>query len=547
MKKYVIGVDFGTLSARAIILNVEIKQIVSEATSMYSHGVLEHALPDGTKLPDNFALQHPRDYIESLSESIMTAIKTANVDPKEIGGIGIDFTASTVLPITSDGTPLAFLDEYSCDPHAYAKLWKHHGAQKEACDFTSTAKQMNERWLDSYGGAVSAEFMFPKILETARCSKKVFENTYRFIEAGEWIDLLLTGEETHAAAFAGYKAFWNEESGFPSNDFFKSVDPLLDGIIGTKVSDNIFDVTKRAGTLNEKGAELTGLEKGIPVSLAMLDAHAAMPALNITDNGNLMLILGTSACHIINSDKNVTVDGIFGRVKNGVIPGANTYEAGQQCFGDTFDWFATNCVPVHYFAEADKRGISVQQLLTEKAAELRIGESGIIALDWFNGNRSVLVNSSLTGMLLGVTIRSKPEEIYRSLLEAAAFGTKRIVDQFEAYGIAINTITAAGGIASKNSLLMQILSDTLNKEVYVCDTKQAAALGSAIYASVAGGFYKDVIEASKELAAPSSKRYTPKTENAKKYALLYDEYLTLHDYFGKTNMVMERLSKIKQD
>ncbi len=547
MKKYVIGVDFGTLSARAIVLDVKNKNVVAEHTSTYKHAVMDRCLPDGTLLPDNFALQHPQDYIDSLEESVKGAVRSSGVDVCEIGGIGIDFTASTVMPVYSDGTPLAFDDAFKNEPHAYVKLWKHHGAQKEADDFTLAAKDRNESWIDSYGGAVSAEFMFPKILETARNAKNVYDAAYRFTEAGDWINMLLTGEETHAAAFAGYKAFWDEKTGFPSNDYFKSVDPLLDGVIGTKISDRISLVTGVAGNVCRRGAELTGLEIGTPVSLAMLDAHAAMPALDITDNGNLMLILGTSACHIINSEKEITVDGIFGRVKNGVIPDATTYEAGQQCFGDAFDWFVSNCVPKSYFDEAQEKCINVHQLLTQKAQELKIGESGIVALDWFNGNRSVLVNSRLSGMLVGVTIRTKPEEIYRSLLEAAAFGTKRITDQFEGYGIDIDTVTAAGGIANKNPLLMQIMADVLNKPVAVCSATQAAALGSAVYASVAGGFYEDVRSAAKELSVPTAMVYTPNGNNAESYGILYREYLALHDYFGKENMVMERLSEMKQD
>ena len=547
MKRYVIGVDFGTLSARAILLDVENAKIVAECTSAYKHGVMDRQLPNGKKLPDSFALQHPQDYIDSLSDSVKGVISSSEVDVSLIGGIGIDFTASTVLPIDDNGIPLAFYPEFADDPHAYVKLWKHHGAQAEADEFTAIAKAMGAKWLDIYGGTVSAEFMFPKILETARCSPKVYEKAHRFVEAGEWIDLLLTGKESRAAAFAGYKAFWNEESGYPSNDYLKAVDPILDGIIGTKISDKVLEVTGNAGTISEKGAELTGLAVGTHVSLAMLDAHAAMPALNITDNGNLMLILGTSACHIINSEQTTTVDGIFGRVKNGVIPNTLTYEAGQQCFGDAFDWYVSEAVPQYCVEEADKLGLSVHSYLTDKASESRIGESGVIALDWFNGNRSVLVNSRLSGMLLGLTVRTRPEEIYRALLEAASFGTKRIIDQFESNGNAVNTVTGAGGIANKTALLMQILADVINKPIKVCDTTQASALGSAIYASVAAGLFGDVIIAAKHLSAPAIKEFTPIVANVEAYKILYSEYLTLHDYFGKTNMVMERLSDMKKD
>lgn len=547
MKKYVVGVDFGTLSARAIVLDVELKKVISEYASEYEHAVMSDALPDGTKLPPNFALQHPQDYIDSLSQCVKGAVGSAKINVGDVGAIGVDFTASTVLPIYSDGTPLAFDMRFKSEPHAYVKLWKHHGAQKEADDFTAVAKSRGEEWTSSFGGIVSAEFMFPKILETARCSPDVFASAHRFIEAGDWIDFILTGKETHAAAFAGYKAFWDENNGFPSNDYFKAVDPLLDCIIGTKVSDNVFKVWEKAGELSQKGADITGLKIGTPVSLAMLDAHATLPAHNITDCGNLMLILGTSCCHIINSEKLTTVEGIFGRVKNGVIPDVITYEAGQQCFGDAFDWFVSNAVPKCVYEEADKENKSIHEYLTQKAEKLKIGESGIVALDWFNGNRSVLVNSLLSGLLVGITINTKPEEIYRALLEASAFGTKRIVDRFEEFGIKINTITASGGIANKNPLLMQILADVLKREIKVSGTTQAGALGSAIYASVAGGFYPDIKTASRELSVTPIRTYKPIKENSEKYSALYNEYLVLHDYFGKTNMVMERLSKMKQD
>ncbi len=541
MKKYVIGVDFGTLSARAVVLDVYEKKIVSEFTSSYKHGVMDSQLPDGTQLPEGFALQHPQDYIESLSASVKGAVTTANISPDEVGGIGVDFTSSTVLPIDKEGTPLAIYDEFKNEPHAYVKLWKHHSAQGEADEFTAVAKSRGESWLSIYGGVVSSEYMFPKILETARQAPKVYEKAYRFIEAGDWLNMILTGKETHAAAFVGYKSFWNAENGYPSNDYFVAVDPLLDKVVGTKVSTDISTVDKNAGQLSQKGAKLVGLDVGTPVSLAMLDAHAAMPALNITDNGRLMLILGTSGCHLINSDKEITVDGICGRVKNGVFPNTTTYEAGQQCFGDAFDWFVSNCVPKAYFDEAEKDGKSIFQYLTEKAAELQIGESGIVALDWFNGNRSVLVNSRLKGALIGLTIHTKPYEIYRALLEAASFGTRRIVEQFESFGIRISAVSVAGGIANKNPLLMQIMADVLGRELEVTSTTQAAALGSAIYASVAGGFYSDIVLASRELSAPISKKYVPVPDNSKSYDKLYEEYLTLHDYFGKTNMIMERL------
>ncbi len=540
-KKYVIGVDFGTLSARAVVLDVTSGSVVSESTSHYAHKVMDKVFLNGEKLPDGFALQHPRDYLDSLAESVVGAVKASGAHKEEIGGIGVDFTASTVLPIYEDGTPLAFDECFGVEPHAYAKLWKHHGAQNEADDFTRVARERGEAWLGVYGGTVSSELMLPKILETARKAPSVYEKAWRFVEAGDWINMILTGVESHAAAFAGYKAFWGEGRGFPSNDYFKAVDPLLDGVIGTKVSENISDISKKAGALSRKGAALLGLLEGTPVALAMIDAHAAMPAVGAIDKGSLMMILGTSACYIVNSDEEKTVDGIFGYAKNAVIDGKVTYEAGQACFGDVFDWYSKNCIPEAYTAEARKTGVSILEYITQKAEGLEAGENSLIALDWFNGNRSVLLNSRLSGMILGLTLTTTPEEIYRALMESVSFGARRIIEQFESYGIEVSSIIASGGIAGKNTLLMQIMSDVLGREIRVADTTQAGALGSAIYAAAAGGFFEDVTSASKALSVNVSRVYSPKEENKKVYDKLYAEYLQLHDYFGRENAVMSRL------
>lgn len=302
---------------------------------------------------------------------------------------------------------------------------------------------------------------------------------------------------------------------------------------------------KKAGYINESGAALTGLNIGTPVSLPMIDAHAAMPALNITDDGDLMLIVGTSSCHILNSKEVKSVEGICGYVKDGVVPGLYTYEAGQAGVGDIFDWFVKNCVPAGYAEEAREKGISIHKLLREKASKLSVGESGLLALDWWNGNRSVLVNSNLTGMILGMTLGTKPEEIYRALIEATAFGLKVIVEQYENSGISINSICAAGGIAQKDEMMMQIYADVLDREIRIAGSTQAGALGSAIYASVAAGAYADLKAAAEKLSKPDAKTYAPIAENAMAYKRLYGEYKTLHDYFGKENKVMERLNEFK--
>ena len=537
MSRYVIGIDYGTLSGRCVLVDVNSGEEIAESVLNYAHAVMDETLPNGEKLPSSFALQHPEDYLDVLRATVPDVLSKAGISAEDVMGLGIDFTACTVLPMDEKGTPLCMKDEFKDNKHSYVKLWKHHAAQPEADEINALAAKRGEPWLPIYGGKVSCEWALPKILETLRKAPEVYDNTYRFIEAADWLSLMLTGEETHSAPFAGYKGLWNAETGYPSNDFMTALDPRLDGIVGTKLSEKVLGMDKKAGYINESGAALTGLNIGTPVSLPMIDAHAAMPALNITDDGDLMLIVGTSSCHILNSKEVKSVEGICGYVKDGVVPGLYTYEAGQAGVGDIFDWFVKNCVPAGYAEEAREKGISIHKLLREKASKLSVGESGLLALDWWNGNRSVLVNSNLTGMILGMTLGTKPEEIYRALIEATAFGLKVIVEQYENSGISINSICAAGGIAQKDEMMMQIYADVLDREIRIAGSTQAGALGSAIYASVAAGAYADLKAAAEKLSKPDAKTYAPIAENAMAYKRLYGEYKTLHDYFGKENKI----------
>ena len=541
MKKYVIGIDYGTLSGRCVLVDVNSGDEVAESVLNYPHAVMDERLPNGERLPSSYALQHPEDYLDVLKTTIPDVLKKASITADDVVGLGIDFTACTILPMDMNGTPLCMKDEYKDERHAYVKLWKHHAAQGEADEINELATKRGEKWLSIYGGKVSCEWALPKILQVIRETPEIYDDTYRFIEAADWLSLILTGEETHSAVFAGYKGLWNAETGYPSNDFMVALDSRLDGIVGTKLSTNVLGMNKTAGKIDARGAQLTGLKVGTPVSLPMIDAHAAMPALNITGDGDLMLILGTSACHILNSKDAKTVEGICGYVKDGVIPGLYTYEAGQAGVGDIFDWFVKNCVPASYTEEAKEKGISIHKLLREKANKLSVGESGLLALDWWNGNRSVLVNSNLTGMLLGMTLGTKPEEIYRALIEATAYGLKVIVEQYENSGISIKSICAAGGIAQKDEMMMQIYADVLGRDIRIAGSTQAGALGSAIYAAVAANIYTDVKTAAKKLSKSDVKLYKPIKENVKTYKMLYKEYKILHDYFGKENMVMERI------
>ena len=543
MKHYVIGIDFGTLSGRCVIVDAATGEEKAESVLPYAHAVMDDSLPSGEALPAAYALQHPADYLDVLRVTVRDAMQKANVTSNEIAGIGIDFTSCTLIPVDKSNTPLCFLDAYKNEKHAYAKLWKHHASQPEADEITSLAAARGEEWLPIYGGKISSEWMLPKILEVLHHAPEIYDATDRFTEAADWITRVLTGNETHSVTLAGFKGLWNAQTGYPSNEFMKALDPRLDGIVGTKISTNVQPIGALAGSINDVGAELTGLEVGTPVAIPIIDAHAAMPALNITKTEDAMLIVGTSSCLLLNSDTVKPVDGICGYVKDSVIPSLYTYEAGQAGVGDIFDWFVKTCVPTTYSEEANTRGISIHKLLREKAMRLAPGESGLVALDWWSGNRSVLVNSKLTGMILGMKLTTKPEEIYRALIEATAFGLHRIVEQYRTAGITLGTLCAAGGIAQKDEMMMQIYADVLNCDIEIAASTQAAALGSAIYASVTAGLYPDLPTAAEKMSAPPVKVYHPIAENVSAYASLYREYKTLHDYFGKENSVMERLWK----
>lgn len=544
-KQYVIGLDYGTLSGRCVLVDADNGKTAAESVLNYAHGVMDEALPDGQRLPPQWALQHPQDYLEVLKFTVRDVLKKAGVASEQVRGIGIDFTACTLLPVDADGIPLCCKSEWEHEKHAYVKLWKHHAAQGQADRINALAHKRGEEWIGAYGGKLSSEFALPKILQTLEEAPEVYFAADRFTEAGDWLSRVLTGVETHSAVFAGYKAAWIAGSGYPSNEFFCALDRRMDGMVGSKLSETVLGVDGTAGQLNAHGAELTGLPEGTPLALPMIDGHAAMPALGVTGEHELMLIVGTSSCQIVHAREKRTVDGICGYVRNGVIPGFYTYEAGQAGVGDIFDWFVQNCVPADYTEEARRREISLHKLLREKAERQKPGEHGLLALDWWNGNRSVLVNAGLSGLILGLTLQSRPEDIYRALIESTAYGLRVIMERYGSSGIAVDSIVAAGGIAQKDPMMMQIYADVLGRPIRIGASTQAGALGSAIYAAVAGGLYPDIHAAAEKMACPAVKTYVPDAENHAIYSRLYAEYKTLHDYFGRENPVMERLKAMR--
>ncbi|WP_226667927.1 ribulokinase [Metabacillus litoralis] len=550
--KYSVGVDYGTQSGRAVLVEVGTGRIIATAVKPYTHGVMDEFLPYGcTKLESDWALQHPTDYIEVLVTTIPDVLKQANVSANDVIGIGVDFTACTVLPINKYGTPLCQLKEFKNHPHSYVKLWKHHAAQKEANRLNEIAVARGEKFLKRFGGKISSESLFPKLWQVLNEAPEIYKAADSFVEATDWVIYQLTGELKRNSCTAGYKAMWHKKEGYPSKEFFKALDPRLENIVEEKLSYDIFPIGSKAGELTKRAAELVGLNPGTAVAIANVDAHVALPAVGITEPGKLLMIMGTSTCHILLGDEEKLVPGICGVVEDGVIPGLMGYEAGQSCVGDHFEWFTENCLPASYHAEAKEKGIGIHQLLTDKAAKLDVGESGLLALDWWNGNRSTLNDADLTGVLLGATLLTKPEEIYRALIEATAYGTRKIIEAFRNSGVPINEVYACGGIAEKNDLMMQIYSDVINMDIRISATSQTPALGSAMFGAVAAGKerggYDDIKVAAQKMARLKDYKYQPIQDNSKVYEQLYNEYSRLYDYFGNgENSVMKNLKKIKQ-
>jgi L-ribulokinase len=555
MTKYAIGVDFGTESGRALLVDVANGREVATAVYPYSHGVIDEKLPipgAEIRLEPDWALQDPQDYIRTFQNAIPGVLKQSKVKPEDVIGIGIDFTACTMLPVKQDGTPLCDLQEFRKQPHAWVKLWKHHAAQPEADKINATARRMGQKWLDRYGGKISSEWFFSKVLQILDEAPEVYAAADRLLEATDWVVWQLTGVETRNSCTAGYKAIWSKREGFPDKSYFKALDPRLENVVDEKMTRDIRPIGGRAGYLTEQAALWTGLRPGTAVAIANVDAHVAVPAGTVTEPGRMVMIMGTSICHMVLGDEEHVVPGMCGYVEDGIIPGLFGYEAGQSCVGDHFAWFVENCVPASYEGEARKRKIDIHQLLEEKAALLKPGESGLLALDWWNGNRSVLVDVDLTGLLLGATLATKPEEIYRALIEATAYGTRVIVDTFQKNGVPIHELVACGGLPEKNKLLIQIYADVTGREIKITASKQTPALGSAMFGAVsagkAAGGYDSIFEAAKHMASLKKETFRPKPENQKVYNKLYTEYLRLHDYFGRGgNDVMKILKRIKAD
>jgi L-ribulokinase len=545
----VIGVDFGTLSGRALVVRVEDGAELGSAVHEYRHAVMDAELTAGPRrvaLPPEWALQVPHDYVEVLQAAVPAALAAAGADPGAVVGIGTDFTACTMVPTTRDGTPLCELAALADRPHAYVKLWKHHAAQAQADRINALARRRGEAWLARYGGSISSEWEFAKGLQLLEEDPEVYAATERWVEAADWIVWQLCGRYVRNACTAGYKGIY-QDGHYPDPEFLGALHPGFADFVRTKVEHEIGQLGQAAGRLTAQAAAWTGLPEGIAVAVGNVDAHVTVPAADAVEPGRMVAIMGTSTCHVMNGDHLAEVAGMCGVVDGGITEGAWGFEAGQSGVGDIFGWFVETCVPPGYHEAAAARGVGVHEYLTELAGEQAVGEHGLVALDWHSGNRSVLVDHELSGLVLGQTLATRPEDTYRALLEATAFGTRTIVEAFTGAGVPVAEFVVAGGLL-KNRLLMQIYADVTRLPLSAIVSTQGPALGSAIHAAVAAGAYGDVATAAKAMGGRLEAQYLPDEERAARYDALYAEYRRLHDHFGRGgDDVMHRLKEIRRD
>jgi len=567
---YTIGLDFGTNSVRALLVDVSNGNELGTAVYEYETGEAGIILDSDDH---NLARQNPADYLEGVEITIKAAIAEAKKGDKDfdtpatlgldryppmagqIIGIGIDTTGSTPIPIDKNGTPLSMLDEFKDNPNACAWLWKDHTGYAEAAEITELAQKEHPEYLAKCGGTYSSEWFFGKVLHCLRTDPAVFDAAYSWVECCDYIPAVLTGitqpdKVKRSRCAAGHKALFSEQwGGLPAKDFLARLDPKL-GELSDRLYKKTYTIETQAGTLTEQWAQKLGLPAGIPVAVGAFDAHLGAVGSGIAP-GKLIKIIGTSSCDMLVSESSrdlADIPGICGIVDGSILPGYFGLEAGQSAVGDIFNWF------VNYIQAGGKTAGS-HEALTERAAKLKPGQSGLLALDWNNGNRTILVDQRLTGLLIGQTLHTKPEEIYRALIEATAFGALTIINRFEEYGVKVSEIINCGGIAEKNPLLMQIYADVTGREMKISRSAQSCALGAciagAVVAGKSAGGYDNFAAAQAAMCGIKDATYKPIPENNSVYQKLYALYKQMHDAFGlpdcsgKLANVMKELLDIK--
>jgi L-ribulokinase len=550
--RYTIGLDYGTNSVRALIVNVANGAEVGTAVWTYAHGTQGVIL----SRDPNLARQHPADYVAGAEITIKQALTTAKKSVRgfsadQVIGIGVDTTGSTPLPVDAHGQPLAFQKKFANNPAAMAWLWKDHAGVTEAAEITALAKKIRPQFLAKCGGTYSSEWFFSKILKCLRSTPEVFNAAHSWIELSDFVPAELTGtlapdKFIAGVCAAGHKAMWSAKwGGYPDVEFLSQLDPKL-GELRSRLSSRVHSIDRAVGGLTEAWAKKTGLRAGIPVAVGAFDAHLGGVGCGVQP-GTLVKIIGTSTCDIAispNYKKLADVPGLCGIVDGSVLPGYFGLEAGQSAVGDIFNWF------VNYIQPGGKN-LGSHEKLSAEAAKILPGESGLLALDWNNGNRTILVDQRLTGLLVGQTLYTTPAEVYRALIEATAFGALTIINRYEEYGVKIEQVVNCGGIAEKSAITMQIYADVTGRPMKVSRSAQTCALGSAIAAAVVAGAHKDYATAQKKMTGLKPKVYKPNPKAHAVYKELYALYKELHDAFGTKDWsgnlfdVMKKLIEIR--
>jgi L-ribulokinase len=538
-----LGLDFGTASVRAVVVETDTGAQRGSAVAPYRHGVIERSLPgSATRLGPEWALQHPADYIESMCEAVAGALRAARVEPVRVAGLGIDFTSCTILPIDRDGRPLCLRPDLASRPHAWVKLWKHHAAQPQADRINALAAERGEPFLADYSGRTSSEWLGAKVLQILEEDPAIYETAHGFIEAGDWVAAELCGTLVRNACAAGYKGCWSRERGFPSADFFGALDPALRSL-PDKLPGAIVPPGRHIGGLTRDMAARLGLREGTAVGAAIIDAHAAVPAATVVTPGRMVMVIGTSTCHMLLADRHATVEGVAGVVADGIVEGYFGYEAGQPAVGDLLGWYA------RHVTGPGQDEAAMFEALEHEARDAGPGGHGIVALDWWNGNRSVLGNADLSGVLVGLTLGSTRGDVYRSLVEATGFGTRRILDAFADRDVPVSELIAVGGLAERSPLLLQIYADITRRPIGLAASPNASATGAAMLGAVAAGEaaggHASFTAAAAHMARLKPGRIEPDAARADRYDSLYREYLELHDHFGRGGSgVMRRLRRL---
>jgi L-ribulokinase len=533
---YAIGVDFGTESGRAALVELSSGDVLATSVVRYPSAVIDETLPSsGERLPDDYALQDPDDWVKVMEEGLPEVIAKADVPAEEVVGLGIDFTSCTVLPVNQEGVPLCTQDEWRTRRQAWPKLWKHHAAQPIADRLNDVALERGEEFLERYGGRISSEWYFPKLIEVWLEDREVYDASTAYIEATDWIVWWLTGRECRQTATAGFKAMWSPDDGLPPTDYFTAAYPGFDHP-DEKLGDSFVPLGTKAGTLRPEVAEKVGLPESVAVAVGNVDAWVSVPGVGVEEPGTFVIVIGTSICDMIVHPEEVRLPGITGVVKDGILPGLYGYEAGQAAVGDMLAWFVERMV-------MDSGGYGA---LEESAARIEPGETGLVALDWWNGNRTILADADLTGAIFGLGLHTTREQIYRALLESIAFGSRRIMDNFEQYGLVLSQIVACGGIAERSPLMMQLLADTSGRQVNVPEVSEIPARGAALFGAVAAGVYPDIGAAIEATRPRRVRTYEPNLEAKKTYDRVYEIYRTLYDTLGRSEVrLMHELKRIR--